>query len=112
MAGIWVHGELAGDGTLAKLATEVATLARALAEERGADDVTGVVIGADPAAGAAELARFVPRVLAVTEPATATMPPGRSSPNASRHWSKSTTRMSSWPGPGPKDETWLASCRP
>ena len=71
MAGIWVHGELAGDGTLAKLATEVATLARAVAAERGADEVTGVVIGADPAAGAAELARYVPRVLAVTEPATA-----------------------------------------
>ncbi len=31
MAGIWVHGELAADGSLAKLSTEVATLARALA---------------------------------------------------------------------------------
>ena len=70
MGGIWVHGELAGDGTLAKLATEVATLARGLAEQSGGAEVTGVVIGADPAAGAAELARYLPRVLAVTEPAT------------------------------------------
>jgi electron transfer flavoprotein alpha subunit len=31
----------------------------------------GVVVAADPAAAAAELARFVPRVLAVTDPATA-----------------------------------------
>jgi electron transfer flavoprotein alpha subunit len=71
MGGIWVHGELAVDGTLAKIATEVATLARALAAESGDADVTGVVIGADPAAAAAELARYVPRVLAVTEAATA-----------------------------------------
>ena len=71
MAGIWVHGEVAGDGSLAKLATEVATLARALAAESGGAEVTGVVIAADPAAAAAELARYVPRVLAVTEPTTA-----------------------------------------
>jgi electron transfer flavoprotein alpha subunit len=67
---IWVHGELAPDGGLAKISTEVATLARRLGEA-GGRDVVGVVIGADPAAAAAELARFVPRVLAVTEPATA-----------------------------------------
>ncbi|MEA2612624.1 MAG: electron transfer flavoprotein alpha subunit, partial [Chloroflexota bacterium] len=71
MAGIWVHGEIAGDGSLAKLSTEVATLARALAAESGGADVTGVVIGSDPAAAAAELAKYVPRVFAVTEPATA-----------------------------------------
>jgi electron transfer flavoprotein alpha subunit len=71
MAGIWVHGEVAGDGSLAKLATEVATLARALASASGGADVTGVVISADPAAAAAELARYVPRVLAVSEPVTA-----------------------------------------
>ncbi|MBA2300611.1 MAG: hypothetical protein H0W22_07555, partial [Chloroflexi bacterium] len=46
MAGIWVHGEITGDGSLAKLSTEVATLARALAAESGGADVTGVVIGA------------------------------------------------------------------
>ncbi|HUP55696.1 MAG TPA: electron transfer flavoprotein subunit alpha/FixB family protein [Methylomirabilota bacterium] len=71
MAGIWVHGEVGGDGSLTKLATEVATLARALAADSGGADVTGVVIAADPTAAAAELARYVPRVLAVTEPATA-----------------------------------------
>ena len=69
-APIWVHGELAPDGSLAKISTEVATLARALGEA-GGRDVVGVVIAADPKAAATELARFVPRVLAVAEPATA-----------------------------------------
>ena len=67
---IWVHGEQAADGSLAKVSTEVATLARTLAEEAGLDAV-GIVVGADPAAAAEELARFVPRVVAITEPATA-----------------------------------------
>jgi electron transfer flavoprotein alpha subunit len=66
MAGIWVLGEIAGDGSLTKLSTEVATLARSLA-----GDATGIVIGSDPAAAADELARFVPRILTVTEPTTA-----------------------------------------
>ena len=69
-APIWVHGELAPDGSLAKISTEVATLARSLGEAAGAE-VVGVVIGAEPGVAATELARFVPRVLAVTEPATA-----------------------------------------
>jgi electron transfer flavoprotein alpha subunit len=71
MGGIWVHGELAADGSLAKIATEVATLARALAADSDGAEVTGVVIGAEPAAAAAELARYMPRVLAVGEAATA-----------------------------------------
>ena len=72
MAGgaIWVHGELAGDGGLANISTEVATLARSLGEAAGAD-VVGVVVGADPGKAADELARYVPRVLAITEPAAA-----------------------------------------
>jgi electron transfer flavoprotein alpha subunit len=71
MAGeIWVHGELAPDGSLANISTEVATLARTLADAAGTQAV-GVVIGADPGSAGTELARFVPRVLAVTEPATA-----------------------------------------
>jgi electron transfer flavoprotein alpha subunit len=70
MSGIWVHGEIAGDGSLTKLSTEVATLARTLADADGAE-VTGVVIGSDPTTAAGELARFLPRVLTVTEPATA-----------------------------------------
>jgi electron transfer flavoprotein alpha subunit len=69
-APIWVHGELAPDGSLAKISTEVATLARSLAEA-GGREVVGVVVAADPAPAATELARYVPRVLAVTEPATA-----------------------------------------
>jgi electron transfer flavoprotein alpha subunit len=69
-APIWVHGELAPDGSLAKISTEIATLARSLGEA-GGRDVVGVVIAADPTPAATELARFVPRVLAVTEPATA-----------------------------------------
>ncbi|HET7028628.1 MAG TPA: electron transfer flavoprotein subunit alpha/FixB family protein [Candidatus Limnocylindrales bacterium] len=71
MAGaVWVHGEVAADGSLARISTEAATAARALAAEAGSDAV-GVVISADPARAATELARFVPRVLAVTEPLTA-----------------------------------------
>ena len=66
---IWVHGELAPDGSLAKISTEVATLARALGESAGRD-VVGVVIGSDPGGAAKELASFLPRVLSVTEPAT------------------------------------------
>ncbi len=62
-APIWVHGELAPDGSLAKISTEVG--------EAGGGDVVGVVVAADPKAAATELARFVPRVVAVTEPATA-----------------------------------------
>jgi len=67
---IWVHGETNAEGGLARISTEVATLGRALADAAGLD-LVGVVIAADPGAAATELARFVPRVLAVTEPATA-----------------------------------------
>ncbi len=67
---IWVHGELAPGGSLAKISAEVATLARTIGEAAGRD-VVGVVVGADPAVAAAELATYVPRVLTVTEPATA-----------------------------------------
>jgi electron transfer flavoprotein alpha subunit len=70
MAGaIWVHGEIAPDGSLAKISTEVASLARVLGEA-GGRDVVGVVVAADPTAAATELARYVPRVLAITERAT------------------------------------------
>jgi electron transfer flavoprotein alpha subunit len=67
---LWVHGELSPDGSLAKISTEVATLARGLAETAGCE-VVGIVVASDPTAAATELASFVPRVLAVTEPATA-----------------------------------------
>ena len=65
-----VLAELNGDGSLAKISTEVATLARALAEASGGEAV-GLVVAAEPDAAAKELARFLPRVLAVTEPAAA-----------------------------------------
>ena len=69
MAGdIWVIGEIA-DGGLARISTEAATLARALgaASDRA---VVGVVVDAEPTAAAVDLAGYVPRVLAATEPAT------------------------------------------
>jgi len=70
MAGLWVVGEVTADGGLARISTEVATLARTLAEAAG-QEVTGIVVAADPAAAAAELATYLPRVLALTEPAAA-----------------------------------------
>jgi electron transfer flavoprotein alpha subunit len=70
VAGIWVIGEPAADGALAHISTEVSTLARSLAEAASAD-VTGVLVAAKPEQAADELARYVPRVLAVTEPAAA-----------------------------------------
>ncbi len=62
MGGILVVGELAPDGTLTKLSTEVATLARALGAA-GGGAVSGVVHGAGGDGAAAELARFVPAVV-------------------------------------------------
>ena len=63
---IWVHGELTGDGGLANISTEVATLARTLGEA-GDRDVVGIVVAADPAAAAGELARYLPRYLPVAK---------------------------------------------
>jgi electron transfer flavoprotein alpha subunit len=65
-----VVGECLADGTLARITTEVATLARAVAARQHRAAI-GVVIAADPGPAAAELARYVPRVLAVSEPALA-----------------------------------------
>jgi electron transfer flavoprotein alpha subunit len=67
MAGaIWVHGETTADGSLARISTEVATLARGLAEASGRD-LVGVVIAPDPGAAAEDLAHYVPRVIAATD---------------------------------------------
>ena len=66
---IWVLGETTTDGALAKISTEVATAARELGASAGLD-VVGVVVASDPGGAAAELAQYVSRVLAVTEPAT------------------------------------------
>ena len=73
MAGLWVIGEVTADGGLARISTEVATLARTLAAEAG-QDVAGIVVAADPAAAATELATYLPRVLAVADPAAADQP--------------------------------------
>ncbi len=55
------------DGRLTKLSTEVATLARELAAQGGGSAI-GLVVEAEPGAAAAELAAFLPRVVAVTSP--------------------------------------------
>ncbi len=59
------------DGAPTKLSTEVATLARHLAEASGGQAV-GVVVDAAPDAAAGALAAFLPRVVAVTSPTVAT----------------------------------------
>ncbi|HEY2916875.1 MAG TPA: electron transfer flavoprotein subunit alpha/FixB family protein [Candidatus Limnocylindrales bacterium] len=72
MAGFWVVAETNADGTLAKSSTELATLARALAEQAGGSiAVSGVVVAAKPDVAAAELATYVPSVVAVAEPLAA-----------------------------------------
>ncbi len=64
---IWVIAETNADGSLARSSTEVATLARTLAEAAGAE-AAGIVVAADPKAAADELAGYVGRVVAVAEP--------------------------------------------
>src|SRR4051812_49750994 len=56
------------EGSLTKLSTEVATVARKLAEAAGGEAV-GLVVDAAPDQAAAELATYVPKVVAVTNPA-------------------------------------------
>ena len=73
MAGLWVIGEVAADGSLARISTEVATLVRNLAASAG-QEAAGIVVAPDPSAAAEELARYLPRVLAVTEPAAGDRP--------------------------------------
>ena len=70
MAGaIWVIG-VSGPAGLARVSGELATLARTLGAAAEREPV-GVVVAADPAPAAKELAAFLPRVLAVTEPLAA-----------------------------------------
>jgi len=73
MAGLLVVGEVTADGELARISTEVATLARRLGEQAGRD-VSGIVVAAEPDKAAAELATYVPRVIAMPEPAAADRP--------------------------------------
>ncbi len=67
MSSTWVVGETNADGSLAKISTELATLARNLADAGGPTPV-GVVVGADPGRAATELAAYLPRVVAVAAP--------------------------------------------
>ena len=73
MGGIYVIGEVTADGHLANISAEVATLARNVAAE-GGQQVSGIVVAADPQQAAEELARYLPRVLTVTESAAADRP--------------------------------------
>ena len=66
MSRIWVIGEPAADGTLARISAEVATLARALADASGREAV-GLVVAADPGPAAKELATYLPRVVTVAD---------------------------------------------
>jgi electron transfer flavoprotein alpha subunit len=62
MGGILVVAELAPDGSLTRLSTEVATLARTVAAAAGTE-VSGVIPAAGADAAAEELARFLPAVV-------------------------------------------------
>ena len=73
MAGLFVIGEVTADGSLARISTEVATLARALAEASGRE-LIGIVVAADPGPAAKELTGYLPSVQAVPEPAAADRP--------------------------------------
>ena len=69
MAGtIWMVAETNADGSLAKSSTEVATLARTLAEA-SSGDAAGIVVAADANGAAQELAGYLARVVAIAEPA-------------------------------------------
>ena len=68
MGDLWVIAEPSAEGGLARLSAEVATLARDLGEQSGRG-VIGVVVAAAPEAIAQELARFVPTVWTIADPA-------------------------------------------
>jgi electron transfer flavoprotein alpha subunit len=67
MGALWVVAEPGADGGIARVSAEAATLARELGASTGRD-VVGIVIAADPAPAAAELATYLPVVWAITEP--------------------------------------------
>lgn len=65
-AAVWAVGEVA-EGAITRLSAEVATVARRLAEAAGTEAV-GLVVAADPTGPAEDLARYLPRVLAIAVP--------------------------------------------
>jgi electron transfer flavoprotein alpha subunit len=70
MGDLWVVAEPGPDGGLANISAETATLVRELGASSGRD-VVGIVVAADPARAATELAAYLPRVLTVTDAAAA-----------------------------------------
>jgi electron transfer flavoprotein alpha subunit len=70
MGELWVIGEPAADGSLARISAEVATLARELGAQSGRS-VVGIAVAAVPEAMAGELARYVPEVHAIADPGAA-----------------------------------------
>ena len=68
MGAIWVIGEVTAAGDLARISTEIATLGRTLAAASG-HDLVGIVVAADPALAAHDLAAYVPSVRSVADPA-------------------------------------------
>ena len=70
MGGLWVVAEPGPDGSLARISTEVATLARDLAAAANLD-VIGIVVAPDPGPAAGDLATYLPVVRAITDPAAA-----------------------------------------
>jgi electron transfer flavoprotein alpha subunit len=67
MGALWVVAEPGPDGGLARISTEAATLVRELGTSTKRD-VVGIVVAADPAAAATELADYLPVVWAITDP--------------------------------------------
>ncbi len=67
MGVLWVVAEPGPDGGLARISAEAATLVRGLGETSG-HEVVGIVIAADPAAAADELAAYLPVVWAIGDP--------------------------------------------
>jgi electron transfer flavoprotein alpha subunit len=70
MGALWVVAEPGADGGIARVSAEAATLARDLGASTGRD-VIGIVIAADPAPAAAELATYLPVVWAIADPEAA-----------------------------------------
>ena len=66
MGDLWVVAEPGADGGLANISAETATLVRELGATNRRD-VIGIVVAADPAAAAKELAIYLPRVLTIAD---------------------------------------------
>ena len=70
MGALWLIAEPGPDGGLARISAEAATLVRGLGDRTGRD-VVGVVVAADPAPAAADLAAYLPVVWTIADPAAA-----------------------------------------